>query len=75
MQFIEAIRLEWAVDLAPPDMVVHVRLIDDELVVRRAAGELAGAHDQRAKVAHHAFVALQRFFVKRRRVKVVIHAF
>ena len=36
------------VDLAPPDLVAAGRLVDDELVLRRATGVLAGADDQRA---------------------------
>ena len=34
------------VDLAPPDLVVGAGLTDDELVLRRAAGVLAGPHDE-----------------------------
>ena len=37
-----------AVDGAPPDLVVAGRLVDDELVLRRATGVLAGQDDERA---------------------------
>ena len=36
------------VDLAPPDLVLAPRLADDELVLRRSAGVLAGPDDERA---------------------------
>ena len=36
-----------SVDAAPPDLVVARGLVDDELVLGRAAGVLAGADDQR----------------------------
>ena len=36
-----------AVDVAPPDLPRRRRLLDDELVLRRAAGVLAGANDER----------------------------
>ena len=36
------------VDRAPPDLVAARRLVDDELVLGRAAGVLAGADDERA---------------------------
>ena len=35
-----------SVDLAPPDLVVRRWLVDDELVLRGAAGVLAGADDE-----------------------------
>ena len=36
------------VDRTPPDLVVAARLVDDELVLRRATGVLAGPDDERA---------------------------
>src|SRR4051794_10994999 len=36
------------VDGAPPDLVVARRVVDDELVLRRTSGVLAGPHDERA---------------------------
>ena len=45
-----AVLLKGMVDLAPPDSIARARLVDDELVLRRAAGELAGVDDEGAAV-------------------------
>ena len=42
------------VDVAPPDLPGRRRLADDELVLRRAAGVLAGPDDERALRGDHA---------------------
>ncbi len=46
VQRVEVPSFNWAIDLAPPDAVGTRRLLDDELVVRRAACMLAGSTHQ-----------------------------
>jgi hypothetical protein len=65
------------VDLAPPDLRLARRLADDELVLRRAAGVLPGADDERSvrrddalPVADGMLVELCRREVAVRRVEV-----
>src|SRR5690606_28803244 len=70
---VEVRRLDRAVHLAPPDLVFARRLADDELVVRRAAGVLAGAADQRAVDRDRRLAAADRLFVQRRHAQVRIH--
>ena len=49
------------VHLAPGDLIVDLRNIHNELVIRRTAGILTGFHTERAGIAQDAFSALQRF--------------
>ena len=52
------------VDLAPPDLVLAPRLADDELVLGRAAGVLAGADDERALGGDDALAVADRALVE-----------
>ena len=47
-QPLEVLLRDLRVDVAPPDPVLGARLADDELVLRRAAGVLAGVDGERA---------------------------
>ena len=53
------------VDRAPPDVVVVFGLIDDELVLGRAAGMDAGKHDQRPALGQNPFAPPHRLFTER----------
>ena len=53
-----------AVDLAPPDLRRGARLLDDELVLRRAAGVLAGPDDERALGGDQALAGADRVLVQ-----------
>ena len=46
------------VDVPPPDPVLGAGLADDELVLRRAAGVLAGVHVERAALGNPPLAAL-----------------
>ena len=59
---VKALLGDGTVDLAPRDVVVDGGGVDDELVVRRAAGVLAGGDDERAGVAQLALAAAQGSF-------------
>jgi hypothetical protein len=48
VQVVELFRRRGAIDRPPPDVVAARRLLDQELVLGRAAGVLAGLDDQRA---------------------------
>ena len=63
------------VHLAPGDLVVYGRGIDDELIVSAAAGVLAGFHHQRAGVAQRAFAAGERLFRQNGDGKVAVDFF
>ena len=54
------------VEAAPPDLVVAAGLVDDELVLGRAAGVLAGPHHERAVGGEQAFLALDGLLVQGR---------
>ena len=56
-QHVEVRGVDRLVDLAPPDLRFARRLLDHELVVRRAAGMRAGAADQRPLLREQAFLA------------------
>jgi len=57
---VELLDADGHVHLAPSDLIMDGRLVDDETVVGRAAGILAGGDDQRAGVAQLAFPARKR---------------
>ena len=59
-QAVEPVLGQRMVDVAPPDAVLRAGLLDDELVLRRAPGELAGVDGERATVRQRAVTALQR---------------
>ena len=63
---------ELLVDLAPPDAIGRRRLVDEELVLRRAAGELAGVDDQRAAFCEAPVAARERMLVEQRGGRVSI---
>ena len=54
------------VDLAPPDLAGGRGLADDELVLRRATGVLAGADDERSVRGDHALARAERVLVQLR---------
>ena len=56
---VELFAADGAVHLAPGDLVVYALGVNDELIVRRTAGVLAGGHHQCAGVAQSAFAAAQ----------------
>ncbi len=63
---------ELLVDAAPPDFLVHIRLIDDEFVLGGAAGVRARAHDQRPIGRELALAALKRQRYERSGLKIGI---
>ena len=65
-QPIEVLLGDLGVDVAPPDPVLRARLADDELVLRRAAGVLAGVHIERATLGDPPLSALDRVVVEER---------
>ena len=71
-QHVEVRGVDRLVDLAPPHVRFARRLLDDELVVRRAAGMRAGAADQRPILREHALLAADGVFVEggRRQVEM-----
>ena len=62
------------VDGAPPDPLLRAGLADDELVLRRAAGEAAGVDDERPALGEPALAALERVRVEQRRRRVPVDA-
>jgi hypothetical protein len=52
------------VDLAPPDAIFGTGLADDELVLRRAAGEATGVDDERTTLGETALAACERMRVE-----------
>ena len=66
-QAVEPLLGQRVVDLAPPDAILGAGLADDELVLRRAAGERAGVDGERAAVGQRAVAAPQRGRVELRR--------
>ena len=69
-QAVEVLLRDLGVDVAPPDAVLGAGLADDELVLRRAAGEAAGVDDEAAGVGEDAFAAVERGRVELRRARV-----
>ena len=61
------------VHLAPCDVIMDSGGVDDELVVRRTAGVLAGRDDQRAGVAQLAFAAAESSFGELRGGEVAVN--
>ena len=73
-QALEVLLGQRLVHAAPPDALLRPRLADDELVLRRAAGEAAGVDDERPALGEHALAPLQRVGVEQRRRRVPVHA-
>ena len=71
-QPLEVLLRDLRVDVAPPDPVLGARLADDELVLGRAAGVLAGVDGERPAFGDPALVALQRVRVELRRGRVPV---
>ena len=69
-QHVEVRGVDRLVDLAPPDLRFARRLLDHELVVRRAAGVRAGAADERPLLREDALLAPDGVLVERRRGQV-----
>src|SRR5689334_6387776 len=64
----EALRIELDVDVAPPDVVADLGLVDDALVGRAAPGLLARQRDQRAgRRDRRALLVPERGLVEERR--------
>ncbi len=63
MERLECLRLHRAV-VVPPDVRRRGVVADDELVLRRAAGVLAGVGDERAAGAQSSLAAQNRFAIK-----------
>src|SRR5574337_1316967 len=57
-QGLEALGLDGLIEAAPPDPLVGPRLVDDELVLGRAAGVLAGRDGETAALRDEALVPL-----------------
>lgn len=61
-QFVEVIGGDAAVDFAPPDRVMDARGVFEKLVIRAAAGAVAGQAVERAIGGERSFAASDRFF-------------
>ena len=66
MQRVEILLGDGFVDRPPPDLVVAVGLVDDELVVGRPTGVVAGADNQRPQVGQRALAPPYRVFIQGR---------
>ena len=73
-QTVEVLLRDLGIGLAPPDAVLGARLPYDELVLRRAAGEAAGVHDERPVLGEHSLPAIERRGVELRHRRVAEHA-
>ena len=71
-QPLEMLLRDLRVDLAPPDPVLGARLADEELVLRRAAGVLAGVDGERAALGEPAVARAQRMRVELRGGRVPV---
>ena len=58
--------------IVPPDGVLGLGVADDELVLGRAAGVLAGLDDQRAVLGEQALAAADRLLDQRRGAEVPV---
>jgi hypothetical protein len=68
----EVLLRDLRVDVAPPDPVLGPGLADDELVLRRAAGVLAGVDGERPALGDAAFPPLERVGVQLRGARVPV---
>ena len=59
-QSVEVLLGDLGVHVAPPDPLFRAGLADDELVLRRAAGEAAGVDDERPALGEDALAAVDR---------------
>ena len=73
-QPVEVLLRDLGVDVAPPDPVLGARLVHDELVLRRAAGEAARVDDQWPVLGEQTLAAVDRGRVELRRRRVPEHA-
>ena len=70
VQPLERVRVHRLVAVVPPDHVLGQLVLDRELVLRAAAGVLAGAHDERAVLREQPFAPAHRMLDQRRRGEV-----
>ena len=71
---LEGVRVARDVDRAPPDVVLRVGMLDDALVLRRAAGLRAGVSDERAVLRDaRVFLEPDRVLVERTRRQVAVN--
>ena len=71
-QPLEVLLRDLGVDVAPPDPLLRAGLPDDELVLRRAAGVLAGVDGERAALGEPGLAARERVRVELRRRRVPV---
>jgi hypothetical protein len=69
---VEGIDGEGLVVVAPPDVLGDFGRLDDELVLRAAAGALAGEHSEGTALEELAFAAADGMFVEDRDREVVV---
>ncbi len=74
LEAVECRRIDRAVHLAPRDVLLARGFLDDELVVGRAAGVLAGAADDRPISRNLSFTPPHDFLVERRGSEAPVHA-
>ena len=72
-QPVEVRLVERHVRVAPPDPLLGPRLANDELVLRRAAGELSRVDDERPALGEPAVTPAKRVGVELRRGRVAEH--
>ena len=72
---VEVRKLDWLVDLAPPDLRFARGFLHHELVVRRAAGMRAGPADERPLLREQAFLPANGMLVERSRGQVEMDGF
>ena len=70
LEALEVGLVDGGVDVAPPDVVARGGLVDDELVLRGAAGVLPGQDHKGAALGEMAEAALQAVFDQCRRVEI-----
>ena len=74
VQQIELRRLQRPIDFAPVNLRLARRLADNELVIGRAAGMLAGPARQGTVGGNYPFVAAHRFLEQGSRGEIPLHA-
>jgi len=72
VEHVEVLLRDRLVDRAPPDLVVALLFIDDELVIGRAPSVVPGSHNERPEMGESALAALERLFVERGRRKIPV---
>ena len=72
---IKTIRRNRHVDLAPVDLIMDLRLIYHEAIIRGSAGILPGLHNKRTAAAQAALSSRNRFFDQSGRFQIAIYLF